>query len=119
MKKLKKYMIEKKIGISALYVLAAFEVQAALPTATPPSTGAGAGNWLKLIEGYFKDAGLVVGLGIAVAAFLWISWITVSKFNDARKGQAEWGEVGLTAIVAAGVMVFISFLLTEASTTIA
>jgi len=42
----------------------------------------------------------------------------MSKFNEARSGKAEWGEVGLTAVVAAGVMVFISYLLGEAATTI-
>jgi integrating conjugative element membrane protein (TIGR03745 family) len=92
--------------------------QAALPTPTAPSTGAPAGNWLNLIKGYAKDAGLVLGLVIATAAFLWIAWITIAKFNEARNGRAEWGEVGLTGIIAAGVMVFISYLLTEASTTI-
>lgn len=93
-------------------------VQAALPTAVAPSNAPAAGNWLELIKGYAKDAGLVIGLIIAVVAFLWIGWITISKFNEARAGRAEWGEVGLTAVVAAGVMIFISFLLTEASNVI-
>jgi integrating conjugative element membrane protein (TIGR03745 family) len=92
--------------------------QAALPTPIAPSTAPAAGNWLELIKGYIKDGGLVLGLAIAVIAFLWISYITISKFNEARMGKAEWGEVGLTGVVAAGVMVFISYLLTEASTTI-
>jgi len=55
---------------------------------------------------------------LATVAFLWISWITIAKFNEARSGKAEWGEVGLTAIVSAGVMVFISYLVGEAATTI-
>ena len=93
-------------------------VYAALPTAAAPSTAPAAGDWLALIKGYSKDAGLVIGLLIATVAFLWISWITMSKFNEARSGKAEWGEVGLTAVVAAGVMVFISYLLGEAATTI-
>lgn len=101
------------------FLLLSMQVEAALPTPAAPSTGAPAGNWLNLIKGYSKDAGLVLGLVIATAAFLWIAWITIAKFNEARNGRAEWGEVGLTAVVAAGVMVFISYLLTEASTTIA
>jgi len=98
--------------------LLSLDVQAALPTPVAPSTAPAAGNWLELIKGYSKDAGLVIGLVIATAAFLWIAWITIAKFNEARNGRAEWGEVGLTGVVAAGVMVFISYLLTEASTTI-
>ncbi len=104
-------------GITLL--LLSLSTEAALPTAFAPSNGAPAGDWLKLIKGYGKDAGLVLGLIIATAAFLWIAWITIAKFNEARNGRAEWGEVGLTAVIAAGVMVFISYLLTEASTTIA
>jgi integrating conjugative element membrane protein (TIGR03745 family) len=95
-----------------------WDSQAALPTAVAPSTAPAAGDWLTLIKGYAKDAGLVIGLILAVVAFLWIAWITISKFNEARAGKAEWGEVGLTAVVAAGVMIFISFLLTEASNVI-
>lgn len=94
------------------------QVLAALPTPVAPSTAPAAGNWLDLIKGYAKDAGLVIGLIIAVAAFLWIAWITIAKFNEARQGKAEWGEVGLVGVVAAGVMVFISFLLTEAANVI-
>ncbi len=93
-------------------------VHAVLPTPVAPSTAPAAGNWLALIEGYVKDSGLVIGLALAVVAFLWIAWITISKFNEARAGRAEWGEVGLTAVMAAGVMIFISFLLTEAANVI-
>ncbi len=91
---------------------------AALPTPVPPSTGAPNGNWLDLMKGYAKDAGLVVGLIIALAVFLWMSWILISKFNEARRGQADWGEVGVVAVIGVGVMIFISFILTEASNVI-
>jgi len=101
-----------------LCVTVSQQALAALPTAVAPSTAPAAGDWLALIKGYAKDAGLVIGLVLATVAFLWISWITIAKFNEARSGKAEWGEVGLTAIVSAGVMVFISYLVGEAATTI-
>ncbi len=91
---------------------------AALPTPVAPSTGAPAGNWLDLMKGYIKDGGLVIGLFIAVVVFLWMAWILIAKFNEARRGQADWGEVGVVAVVGVGVMVFISYILTEASTVI-
>ncbi len=91
---------------------------AALPTPVAPSTGAPNGNWLDLMKGYAKDAGLVVGLIIALAVFLWMSWILIAKFNEARRGQADWGEVGVVAVVGVGVMIFISYILTEASNVI-
>ncbi len=91
---------------------------AALPTPVAPSTGAPNGNWLNLMQGYAKDAGLVIGLIIAVAMFLWMCWILIAKFNEARAGKSDWGEVGVVAVVGVGVMIFISYLLTEASNVI-
>jgi len=90
----------------------------ALPTPVPPSTGPAAGNWLELIKGYIKDGGLVLGLAISVIGFLWIAYIGISKFNDARTGKAEWAEVGLVAIVGGAVLLFAVFLLNEAATVI-
>lgn len=115
MKSYKKKFQQSTAYIFSLLTLASANVQAALPVAVAPSNAPAAGNWLELIKGYAKDAGLVIGLIIAVVAFLWIGWISIAKFNEARTGRAEWGEVGLTAVVAAGVMIFISYLLTEAS----
>ena len=113
-----KRLRHQQVVISALMMTLSFDLLAALPTPVAPSLGQPKGDWLTLIKGYIKDGGLVLGLAIAVVAFLWIAWITISKFNEARAGKAEWGEVGLTAVMAAGVMIFISFLLTEASTVI-
>lgn len=104
--------------VATALLLAGQTVEAALPVAVAPSNAPAAGNWLELIKGYAKDAGLVIGLILAVVAFLWIAWIAIAKFNEARAGRAEWGEVGLTAVVASGVMIFISYLLTEASNVI-
>jgi len=115
---IKKNLRHKQALFSALMMTMSFDLLAALPTPVAPSLGKPKGDWLILIKGYIKDGGLVLGLAIAVVAFLWIAWITISKFNEARAGKAEWGEVGLTAVMAAGVMIFISFLLTEASTVI-
>jgi integrating conjugative element membrane protein (TIGR03745 family) len=115
---MKKHFSKPFLALYSWLLVASFNVQAALPTPVAPSTGQPQGDWLKLIKGYAKDSGLVIGLVLATVAFLWISWITLAKFNEARAGRAEWGEVGLTAIVAAGELVFISYLLTEAADTI-
>ena len=104
--------------LAAVALLAAAQVQlalAALPTAVPPSTGDPGDNWLELAKGYIKDGGIILGLGLGIAAFLWVAWNALSKFNEARNGKAEWGEVGLLAIVGGGVLIFIAFLLNEAA----
>ncbi len=51
----------------------------------------------------------------AVLGFLWIAYLGFAKFNEARQGKAEWAEVGVLGIVGAIVMIFASYLLTEAA----
>jgi len=90
-------------------------VLAALPTPVAPSTAPAAGDWIGLIKGYIKDGGLVLGLSIAIIGFLWIAYLGFAKFNEARQGKAEWAEVGVLGIVGAIVLIFASFLLTQAA----
>lgn len=103
------------IAVSAIGLLFNMPLWAALPTPVPPSTAPPAGDWLGLISGYIKDGGLVLGLAIAVLGFLWIAYLAFAKFNEARQGKAEWAEVGVLGIVGAIVLIFASYLLTEAS----
>ena len=80
-----------------------------------PSTAPAAGDWIGLIKGYIKDGGLVLGLAIAVLGFVWVAYLGFAKFNEARQGKAEWAEVGVLGIVGAVVLIFASYLLTEAA----
>ena len=88
---------------------------AVLPTPVAPSTAPAAGDWIGLIQGYIKDGSLVLGLAIAVLGFLWIAYLGFAKFNEARQGKAEWAEVGVLGIAGAIVLIFASYLLTEAA----
>ncbi|MCP4041951.1 MAG: TIGR03745 family integrating conjugative element membrane protein [Gammaproteobacteria bacterium] len=101
------------VGLSVM--TATQPVWAALPTPVAPSTAPAAGDWIALISGYIKDGGLVLGLAIAVLGFLWIAYLGFAKFNEARQGKAEWAEVGVLGIVGAIVLIFASYLLTEAA----
>jgi len=106
----------KGIAAAGLLVMAGTQtVWAALPTPVAPSTAPAAGDWIALIKGYIKDGGLVLGLAIAVLGFLWIAYLGFAKFNEARQGKAEWAEVGVLGIVGAIVLIFASYLLTEAA----
>ncbi len=102
-------------AIGLLGMTAGQSVWAALPTPVAPSTAPAAGDWISLIKGYIKDGGIVLGLAIAVLGFLWVAYLGYAKFNDARQGKAEWAEVGILGIVGAVVLIFASYLLTEAS----
>jgi integrating conjugative element membrane protein (TIGR03745 family) len=101
--------------LAAAAVFFPLPLWAALPTPVAPSTAPGAGDWIGLIQGYIKDGGLVLGLAIAVLGFLWIAYLGFAKFNEARQGKAEWAEVGVLGIVGAIVLIFASYLLTEAA----
>ena len=108
--------IKKHMAAVGLFGMAAVQsLCAALPTPVAPSTAPAAGDWIALIKGYIKDGGLVLGLAIAVLGFLWIAYLGFAKFNEARQGKAEWAEVGVLGIVGAIVLIFASYLLTEAA----
>ena len=108
--------MNKVAALVGLLGMTAYQsVWAALPTPVAPSTAPAAGDWIGLISGYIKDGGLVLGLAIAVLGFLWIAYLGFAKFNEARQGKAEWAEVGVLGIVGAIVLIFASYLLTEAS----
>jgi len=102
-------------AMGLLAISAGQSVWAALPTPVAPSTAPAAGDWIALISGYIKDGGLVLGLAIAVLGFLWVAYLGFAKFNEARQGKAEWAEVGVLGIVGAIVLIFASYLLTEAA----
>ena len=110
-----KSMSKRLAAAGLLGMTVAQWVWAALPTPVAPSTAPAAGDWIALIKGYIKDGGLVLGLAIAVLGFLWIAYLGFAKFNEARQGKAEWAEVGVLGIVGAVVLIFASYLLTEAA----
>ena len=107
----KKSVVISKSLSPVVAVLFPLPLWAALPTPVAPP----AGDWIGLIQGYIKDGGLVLGLAIAVLGFLWIAYLGFAKFNEARQGKAEWAEVGVLGIVGAIVLIFASYLLTEAA----
>ena len=88
-----------------------------LPSPVNPNAGgAPDGNWLALIRGYIADGATVLGLAIAIVALLWVAYIGIAKFNECRRGRAEWSELGLLGIVAAILLLFLMFLLNQAAT---
>lgn len=104
-----------KALLAAATVVLPMPLWAALPTPVAPSTAPASGDWIGLIQGYIKDGGIVIGLAIAVLGFLWVAYLGFAKFNEARQGKAEWAEVGVLGIVGAIVLIFASYLLTEAA----
>jgi integrating conjugative element membrane protein (TIGR03745 family) len=101
---------------AAAYLWLSTPALAALPTQSAPSTAPASGDWLGLIRGYAKDAAVVIALVLGAAVFAWLAWTVIAKFNEARTGRAEWGEVGLLAVIGGGVAIFDMYLLNTAMT---
>mgnify|MGYP001024483072 FL=1 len=95
--------------------LLSIAAQAQLPTPVNPSNGAPNGNYLQFMEGWTGDAVDYIALAISGAGFLWVGWILLSKFNEARSANdPDWGSVGLTAVIAGALLAIVSFFLNEA-----
>jgi integrating conjugative element membrane protein (TIGR03745 family) len=87
---------------------------AGLPSVKKPTGASDGEDFFGIVKGYIVDAGGVVVLAVGLSAFVWAAWAAIAKFNEARNGKAEWSEVGLLAMVAAGILIFDSYLLTSA-----
>ncbi|MEE8057360.1 MAG: TIGR03745 family integrating conjugative element membrane protein [Pseudomonadales bacterium] len=95
--------------------LIALSVQAQLPTPVNPSTGAPSGNYLAFMEGWTGGAVDYIALALSGAGFLWVAWILLSKFNEARSSNdPDWESVGLTAVIAGTLLAIVSWFLNEA-----
>lgn len=102
--------------VTALALLAVRNAHAQLPTPVDPSNGPSDGNYLSFMQGWTADAVDYVALAVSGAGFLWVAWILLSKFNEARQSNdPDWGSVGLTAVVAGALLAIVSFFLNEAT----
>jgi integrating conjugative element membrane protein (TIGR03745 family) len=102
-------------GCATYLLLLSVMAQAQLPTPVNPSSGAPNGNYLAFMEGWTGDAVDYIALAISGAGFLWVGWILLSKFNEARSSNdPDWGSVGLTAVIAGALLAIVSFFLNEA-----
>jgi integrating conjugative element membrane protein (TIGR03745 family) len=101
------------VTIPALLVFQ--NARAQLPQPVDPSSGPAGGNYLSFMQGWTADAVDYVALAVSGAGFLWVAWILLSKFNEARQSNdPDWGSVGLTAVIAGALLAVVSFFLNEA-----
>ena len=64
--------------------------------------------------------GLTLILNIVSAVvFVLIAWAIITKFNDARRGRSDWGEVVVPFIAGAVVIAFMGWLNTQGTAAIA
>ncbi|MDX1654083.1 MAG: TIGR03745 family integrating conjugative element membrane protein [Candidatus Competibacteraceae bacterium] len=102
--------------VASLSLLAAAPVLAAIPAPSAPTgVAATSTDWLDVFQGYVKDGLLVLATAISAVSFAWVSWSALAKFNEARVGRAEWGEVGLLGGGGVALLLLTGFLLTTAT----
>ena len=109
--------LTKITALMGAMTLLPLKVMAAMPTAVD-SGGSGAatnGDWLALMTGYLDKGTDLIAWAVAILGFIVLGVVTLGKFNDARKGKAEWSEVGLTAGVGVVILLFMVFMATEAT----
>ena len=68
-------------------------------------------------EGLTQGMTLILNL-VSAAVFVIIAWAIITKFNDARRGRSDWGEVVVPFIAGAVVLAFVGCLNTNGQTAI-
>lgn len=98
-----------------LYTLFANLAHGALQPQVNPQNNPAAGNIIKWLEGWIGDGADTVALAVSATGFFWVGWIVLSKFNDTRSSkEPDWGSFGLTALVGSVVLIFLTYLMTQA-----
>ena len=88
---------------------------AALPTALDPGgESAAAGDYIALIQAYWKKGVAVLVLIVGALAFLSVGGGAVAKFNEFRNGKAELGDLSIYAVLGVVLLVTVVYLLTTA-----
>ena len=114
-----KKIIHYIIGTATLMMTQIQGTMAALPQVAAPKTAPDAGNYLQLIQFYALDLAVLVGLGIAVVAFVVVSMNVIGTYKEVQTGKKTWGDMGGQAVVGMLLIVAVVFLMNEASTILA
>ena len=108
--------LSSRIGTAVMGLLLMFGSGVAsaqgLPTLEEPSRGEGDGL-INTLQNYAFDFGILVGLIIAVVAFLVVANASVATFNEARI-RGEWSKFSIVIVVGVVLIVCIIWLATKA-----
>ncbi len=87
---------------------------AALPTALDPGNNGASGDYLALMQAYWKKGVAVLVLIVGALAFLSVGGGAVTKFNEFRAGKAELSDLTMYAVLGVILLVITVYLLTTA-----
>lgn len=97
-----------------LLVLGPTVVWAALPQMEAPSRGQGSGL-VETIQNYAYDGGILLGLLIALLAFLGVAWHSLTVYADVQNQRKTWKDLGAVVGIGALLVVIIIWFLTKAA----
>lgn len=106
------------VGTTALWVgltFGAANAMAALPTVAAPTNAASEGNYIELLKGYAFDISILLGLVLGVVAFLVVVNNMIGVYKEIGAGKKQWGDMGMHGGMGVMLLVFVIYLLTEAS----
>lgn len=89
-------------------------VWAALPQMEAPSRGQGSGL-VETIQNYAYDGGILLGLLIALLAFLGVAWHSLTVYADVQNQRKTWKDLGAVVGIGALLVVIIIWFLTKAA----
>lgn len=101
--------------LSASLFLGAGNAMAQLPTTAPPSRGSTDGDYITLMQDYAFDIFILVGLVMGTLGFIMVVKNTIGAYGEVQDGKGTWGQFGMNAGAGVLLLVFVTFMLTEAA----